>query len=160
MFRGRYEHALDAKGRTSLPSRFRDVLPTFRSAAESACEEALGRLVLTTGLERCVVAYPLSEWLAFEQRLAKLPQFDPHIAMLRRIYVSSAVECDLDKLGRLLIPTTLRQHAGLKKDAVWAGMGKYVELWAKERFDAICDEVMDSQQERTQMAARLAELGL
>ena len=66
MFRGRYEHAIDRKGRTSLPSRFREALT------------ALGdpRVVMTSGLETCVVAYPHGEWLAFEERLAKLPQFD------------------------------------------------------------------------------------
>lgn len=150
MFRGRYEHAIDAKGRTSLPARYREVLS---AAGES-------RLVLTTGLDPCVVAYPMSEWTAFEERLAALPQFDPSVAMLRRIYVSGAVECELDKLGRILIPQTLRQHADLKREATWAGMGKHVELWSKERFDALRDAVLDDPDKKMAVAARLAELGL
>ncbi len=150
MFRGRYEHAIDAKGRTSLPSRFREVL-----AANGE-----GRLVVTTGLDPCLVAYPMSEWQAFEDRLATLPQFDPNVAMLRRILVSGAIDCDLDKLGRVLIPQTLRAHATLDREIVWAGMGRHVELWAKERFDSMRDAVLGDEDKRLAMARRLAELGL
>jgi MraZ protein len=150
VFRGRYEHAIDGKGRTSLPSRFREVLA---AAGES-------RLVLTSGLDACVVAYPMSEWLAFEERLSRLPQFDPTVATLRRIYVSSAVECDFDKLGRILVPAGLREHAKLDRAALWAGMGRHVELWSKEAFDTMRTEVLDDDERRRSMAARLAELGL
>ncbi|HJK89664.1 MAG TPA: division/cell wall cluster transcriptional repressor MraZ [Polyangiaceae bacterium LLY-WYZ-15_(1-7)] len=150
MFRGRYEHAIDKKGRTSLPARFREVLS---AAGES-------RLVITSGLEPCLVAYSMSEWLAFEERLSALPQFDPSVAMLRRIYVSGAVECELDKMGRVLIPATLRKHAELEREATWAGMGKHIELWATARFDAMRESVLDDAEKRQQMAARLAELGL
>ena len=133
-----------------MPSRFREVL------------SALGdcNLVITTGLDPCLVAYPLQEWLAFEQRLADLPQFDESVAMLRRIYVSGAVECELDKLGRLLIPQTLRQHAGLTREALWAGMGRHVELWDKPRFGELNGAVLEDPKKRNAMARRLAELGL
>ncbi|MCU0677803.1 MAG: division/cell wall cluster transcriptional repressor MraZ [Myxococcota bacterium] len=150
MFRGRYEHAIDGKGRTSLPSRFRDVLAS----------EGESKLVITSGLEPCLVAYPMREWLAFEERLSKLPQFDPSVTMLRRIYVSGAVECDFDKMGRVLVPPTLRKHAGLEREVTWAGMGKHVELWATERFDALRDAVAADEDKKQAMAARLAELGL
>ena len=150
MFRGRYEHAIDGKGRTSLPSRFREVLSGNGDS----------RLVITTGLEPCLVAYPLSEWISFEQRLGKLPQFDPSVTMLRRIYVSGAVELDLDKLGRVLIPAGLRKHAQLKRDVLWAGMGPHVELWDRGTFEALRDEVLEDPERRAEMARRLAELGL
>jgi MraZ protein len=153
VFRGRYEHALDAKGRTSLPSRFREVL------AERG-GDAGPRLVLTTGLDPCLVAYPMDEWLAFEERLAAFPQFDPTVAMLRRIYVSGAIECELDKLGRLLIPQSLREHADLGRNVLWAGMGRHVELWSKERFEALQQKVAADEDLRASMASRLAELGL
>jgi division/cell wall cluster transcriptional repressor MraZ len=87
VFRGRYEHAVDEKGRTSVPARFREVMSAHGDV----------HVVLTSGLDPCLVAYPMREWLAFEDRLAKLPQFDPSVAMLRRIYVSGAVECEIDK---------------------------------------------------------------
>ena len=150
MFRGRYEHAVDEKGRTSVPSRFRDVMSAHGDT----------QLVLTSGLEPCLVAYPMHEWLAFEERLSKLPQFDPSVAMLRRIYVSSAVECDLDKHGRILVPASLRKYAGLERESLWAGMGRFAELWAPSRFDAIREVVLDDAEKRADVARRLAELGL
>ena len=150
MFRGRYEHAIDGKGRTSLPSRFREALAGLGET----------RLILTTGLEACVVAYPLPEWHAFEARLARLPQFDESVSTLRRLYMSGAVECDVDKLGRILIPATLRKHAELTRDALWAGMGTHLELWDKDRYEALRSKVLDDPEKRQAMARRLAELGL
>lgn len=150
VFRGRYEHTIDAKGRTSLPSRFREVLAAHGES----------RLVLTTGLDACLVAYPMGEWISFEERLSALPQFDPNVAMLRRIYVSGATECDVDKVGRILIPQTLRDHAHLGRDALWAGMGRHIELWAKDRFDSMRQAVLEDEDKRMEMARRLAELGL
>ncbi|MGB3051550.1 MAG: division/cell wall cluster transcriptional repressor MraZ [Polyangiales bacterium] len=150
MFRGRYEHAIDSKGRTSVPSRFREVMTAHGDS----------QLVLTTGLDSCLVAYPMAEWLAFERRLSELPQFDAEVVTLKRIYVSGAVECEVDKVGRLLIPAALRKHAGLQRDALWAGMGSYIELWAKESFEDLREEVLSDQDRRSEIARRLAELGL
>lgn len=150
MFRGRYEHSIDAKGRTSLPSRFREVLAAHGES----------RLVITTGLDACLVAYPMGEWISFEERLSSLPQFDPSVTMLRRIYVSGAIECDVDKVGRVLIPQNLRDHASLQRDALWAGMGRHIELWAKDRFEAMREAAISDDEKRMQMARRLAELGL
>ncbi|MCA9530901.1 MAG: division/cell wall cluster transcriptional repressor MraZ [Myxococcales bacterium] len=150
MFRGQYEHAIDGKGRTSFPARFREVL--------AQADET--HVVLTTGLEPCLVAYPMSEWIAFEERLAELPQFDPSVAMLRRIYVSGAVECELDKVGRVVVPVQLRRHAELEREALWAGMGTHIELWAKERFAAMRSAVLDDPERRAAVGVRLAELGL
>ncbi len=66
MFRGRYEHTIDAKGRTSVPARYRDAL-------DASGER---RIVLTSALDPCLVAYTPAEWTAFEERLGRLPQFD------------------------------------------------------------------------------------
>jgi MraZ protein len=118
------------------------------------------QLVLTTGLDSCLVAYPMAEWLSFEKRLAELPQFDADVVTLKRIYVSGAVDCEVDKVGRLLIPAALRKHAGLQRDALWAGMGSYIELWAKGSFEDLRTEVLSDQDRRLEIARRLAELGL
>ncbi len=150
MFRGRFEHTIDAKGRTSLPAKFRDTL----------CDSAGGRFVLTTSLEPCLVAYPLAEWTRFEERLAALPQMDPSVVMLRRIYVSGAIECEVDKVGRVVVPQPLRAHAGLKREVIWAGMGRQLELWSKKRFESLVDQVLDDEKKKREMAQRLAELGL
>ncbi|QDE70515.1 MULTISPECIES: division/cell wall cluster transcriptional repressor MraZ [Myxococcus] len=122
MFRGVYEHQIDAKGRTSLPAKLRDTLV-------GAYDE---RLILTTALDRCLHAYPVREWEALELSLAKRNPMEPGVKTLMRLYVASAQECPLDKLGRLLIPPTLRSYAGLEKDVVWAGMVKVIELWSCE----------------------------
>ena len=147
MFRGRYEHTIDAKGRTSLPARYRDVLSSIGER----------RIILTSALDPCLVAYPLAEWRAFEEKLARLPRFDPSVVKLRRLYVSAAVEVSFDAQGRILVPPPLRTYAALEKDVLWAGNGKYAELWDaglwKKHFDA-------SDEEREQIGARLAELGL
>jgi MraZ protein len=79
---------------------------------------------------------------------------------MRRVIVSSAVECDLDKLGRLLIPATLRKHAGLKREALFAGMGKHIELWDKASFEGMTSAVLADDEQRQSIERRLAELGL
>ena len=147
MFRGRYEHTIDAKGRTSLPARYRDVL-------DASGER---RIVLTSALDPCLAAYAMPEWSAFEERLGRLPQFDRAVQKLKRIYVSGAVECEVDDSGRILVPPTLREYAGLAKDVLWAGSGKYAELWDKQAWRSHFETTED---ERRDISSRLAELGL
>jgi len=147
MFRGRYEHSIDGKGRTSLPARYRDVLSSIGER----------RIIVTSGLDPCVVAYTVPEWTSFEEKLARLPQFDRAVQKLKRIYVSGAVDVEVDESGRILIPPTLREHARLEKDVVWAGSGKYAELWDKKTWQ---QNFETTDEERASIAARLAELGL
>ncbi|HKQ71635.1 MAG TPA: division/cell wall cluster transcriptional repressor MraZ [Polyangiaceae bacterium] len=125
MFRGHFEHAIDAKGRTSLPSRFRDVLAATGDA----------RMVLTPSpFDACLHLFPMKAWEEFEAKIAALPQFEPNVIRLRRLYVSAAVEAEVDKQGRVLVPNSLREHALLQKDVLFAGMGQMVELWAREKW--------------------------
>lgn len=147
MWQGQYEHAIDAKGRTSVPARFR----------ESLAAGGEDTFVLTAGLDACVVAYPLAEWRAFEEKLSKLPRFDPSVVKLRRLYVSAAVEVQVDGQGRVLVPPSLRTHGGLEKDVIWAGMGRHAELWAKDRWTRAIETTED---ERRALASKLGELGL
>jgi MraZ protein len=147
VFRGRYEHTIDAKGRTSLPARYRDVLTTLGER----------RIVVTSALDPCLVTYTMPEWTSFEEKLSKLPQFDRAVQKLKRIYVSGAVDVEVDPSGRILIPPTLRDYASLKKDVVWAGAGKYAELWDKKSWGTHFETTDD---ERREISARLAELGL
>jgi MraZ protein len=153
MFRGLYEHTLDAKGRLSLPSHFRDLL---RARAEAESGDA-DLLIITTGIDRCLVAYPPGEWRALETKLAGLSQFDPAVVQLKRIYVAGAAECPIDKNGRLLIPPMLREYAELTQDTVWAGMVTTIEIWARERWNA---QVADSRQDPGAIAKALTGLGL
>lgn len=155
MFRGLYEHTIDAKGRTSLPAHLREVLAAHLQDEDG--KPGAERLIVTTGIDRCLVAYPPSEWEAFEARLAGLSQFDPAVVQLKRIYVAGATECALDKHGRLLIPSMLREYAGITRDVVWAGMVTTIEIWAKEGWT---DQVAASRTDRQAIARALTELGL
>ncbi len=128
MFRGQFVHSVDAKGRISLPARFRDVLLADGDA----------RFVLTPALfDPCLHLYPMKAWEEFEQKVSELPSLDPNAVRFRRMYVSAAVECELDKAGRVLVPPHLRERAELdKSEALWAGMGRILELWSRARWDA------------------------
>ena len=142
MFRGQFTHSIDAKGRISLPSRFRD----------SLMRDGESRFVVTPALfDPCLHVYPLGVWEVFEQRIAELPNLDQHIIRFRRLYVSAAVECELDKAHRVLVPQDLRERVDLTKEALWAGVGKYMELWSKPRFEQAM-EITPEEQEAFKLA--------
>ncbi|MBI5511905.1 MAG: division/cell wall cluster transcriptional repressor MraZ [Deltaproteobacteria bacterium] len=158
MFRGLFEHSVDTKGRTSLPVRFREVLARMeREANGDGVKAREARLIVTTGIDRCLVAYPLPEWQAFETKLAALSQFDPAVVQLKRIYVAGASECTVDRHGRLLLPPMLREYAGLNRDLVWAGMVTTIEIWAKELWT---EQSLSSRVNRDAIARALTEHGL
>lgn len=128
MFRGQFSHAIDAKGRVSMPAR-------FRSPSADGCSEE--PLIVTPALfDPCLHVFPLRAWEELEEKIANLSSLDPHVVRFRRLYVSAACECELDKAGRLLIPQHLRERAKLSKDVLWAGMGRHLELWSKSEWDA------------------------
>ena len=126
MFRGVFEHPIDQKGRTTFPAKLRETLV-------GAYDE---RLIITTALDPCLHAYPVREWEALEAALGKRNPMEPGVKTLMRLYVASAQECGIDKMGRVLIPPSLRDHAGLGKEVVWAGMVKVIELWSKSGWEA------------------------
>jgi MraZ protein len=126
MFRGQFTHTVDAKGRVSLPARFRDVL----------LAEGDARFVLTPAVfDPCLHLFPMKAWEEYERKISALPSMDATAIRFRRMYVSAAVECELDGSGRVLIPPHLRERIRLEKDALWAGMGEKLELWPKSAFD-------------------------
>jgi MraZ protein len=147
VFRGVYEHQIDAKGRTSLPARLRETLV-------GAYDE---RLILTTALDPCLHAYPVREWEALETALGKRSPMEPGVKTLMRLYVASAQECPLDKMGRVLVPPTLRAHASLEKDVVWVGMVKVMELWSRTGW-AKAQEEARAAADSADVARVLAEL--
>ena len=147
MFRGRYEHTIDPKGRVSIPSRFRELLVTHYE------EEKL----IITNCDNALWAYPLKEWRAIEEKVAQLPQFKPEVKTLQRFFIAAAVECLVDKQGRILIPPTLRDYAGLSKDVVLVGMTHRIEIWSTERWQKIFS---DAERDMGSMGDKLADLGL
>lgn len=126
MFRGQFIHAVDPKGRVSMPARFRDQL----------LDQAEPSFVVTPALfDPCLHLYPMRAWQEFEAKVAELPSLDPHVVRFRRLYVSAAHECELDGSGRLLVPPNLRARIDLHREALFAGMGKNLELWSKDNWD-------------------------
>lgn len=116
---------MDGKGRVALPSRYREALT----------KSGDDRLIVTRGLgDAFLDVFPMKRWEAFEARVAELPRFDPNVVKLRRVYVSAAVECELDGQGRLLVPPALREFAKLEKAVMWVGMTEKAELWAADQW--------------------------
>jgi MraZ protein len=127
MFRGLYEHTIDEKGRISLPARIREI---FAGELED-------RLIITTHYsDPCLVVYPLTAWQTLETRLAEKPQFDKRMVRFKRLFVAPAIECTLDRHGRIIVPSVHRQHASLTRDTMWAGMVDFLELWDRETWYA------------------------
>lgn len=146
MFRGRYQHQIDQKGRLSVPSKFREVL-------SSGYDDRL----IITNFDACLWAYPVAEWQALEQKVAALPQFLDEVKALQRVFISAACECPVDKQGRILIPPSLREYGGLDKDVVIVGMTKRFEIWARERWDVVFE---GAQETLGGLGSKLADLGL
>lgn len=146
MFRGRFEHTIDEKGRTSIPIKFRELLSSHYDE----------RLIISN-FDNCLWAYPVAEWQKIEDKVAALPQFNPQVKALQRVFVSAACECPIDKQGRILIPPTLRDYAQLERDIVMVGMVKRIEIWSRARWLKVFNE---SQTTVSEAAEALANLGL
>ena len=138
---GEYNHTIDTKGRLIIPARFR---------------EALGEeFVLTKGLDGCLSIYPMSEWESFEEKLKALPLTDKNARAFSRFFVAGATLCELDKQGRILVPGTLREFAGLDKEVVLTGNLNRVEVWSKEKW-----EENNSYDDMDSIAASMQAMGI
>ena len=143
MFMGEYNHTIDAKGRLIIPSKFR---------------ESLGEgFVITKGLDGCLFAYDNQEWNAFEEKLRALPLSRKDTRQFARFFLAGAAEVEVDKQGRILIPSNLREFAGLLKDVVLVGVASRVEIWSKEKWDSLQEEDDEAVED---IAERMSELGL
>jgi MraZ protein len=146
MFRGRYEHALDSKGRISIPSKFREIL-------NKKYDE---RLVITN-FDHCLVAFPYKEWSVLEKKVGSFSLVRKETSAFFRFFYSSAIDCEIDRQGRLLIPQTLRDYANLQRDIVLVGEGKRIEIFAKERWQ---EEARRAEEDFDKIRGTLADLGL
>jgi transcriptional regulator MraZ len=117
MFRGRYNHTIDPKGRLSIPARFRDVLAQFD-----------GKMVVVPN-EHSLEVHP-------EEKVNAQPQFDTELRHLSRLYVSRAMDVSLDGAGRILLPPDTRKQAGLEREVTLVGGGRRMfEVWDRMRFE-------------------------
>jgi len=124
MFRGKFIHSVDEKGRISLPSRFREVLRT-KYGSEN---------LVITNLPECLVVYPFEEWKKLEERLLSIPWDSKEGREFLRYFLGAAEECQPDKQGRLLLPQALREEYKLDKEVYLLGMLTYFEIWNPERL--------------------------
>jgi len=145
VFRGRFNHSIDTKGRLNLPAKFREVLA-------GKFEE---KLILVKH-NRCLRAYPLSVWKTLEK--TKFTQFrTPEQEAVFRWVLGSMAECGFDKQGRILIPQDLRAHADLTRETVVVGILDKIEVWNRQRWE---EEVEGRVQESFNVEEALQELGL
>ena len=120
MLIGEYEHSLDSKGRIIMPAKLR--------------QDMGEKLIVTKGLDGCLFAFSQSEWLNFETKLKALPLSDKNARNFVRFFLSGATECEIDKQGRFLISSNLREFADLQKEVVIIGVLDKIEIWSKEKW--------------------------
>jgi len=122
-FRGRFEYAIDAKGRVNIPSPFRDRLQEYGQES-----------FFITNFSDCLYAYTAEDWSRIEERLSHIPSTDRRRNAFVRFFLGGAVEVVPDKQGRILIPPSLRAYAQLEKDVVFLGLTKRFEIWSLARW--------------------------
>lgn len=136
---GEYNHTIDTKGRVIVPAKFR--------------EELGEEFVLTLGLDGCLFVYSNEEWENFVNKLRELPG-NKEARQLQRYFMAGAITCEVDKQGRILIPSKLREKAELQKDVVFVGVVGKIEVWSKERWEANTYDDMDA------VAEHMSDLGI
>ena len=144
MFRGRFDHTIDTKGRISIPSAFRMIL-----------ERRSERPPMLTNAFRCLHLYPYEDWCELERKIVENATEDMDFQAYQRLMLGGAAECPIDKQGRLLVPPYLRNHAGLERDVTIAGVGPRIEIWDKARFEA---DLMKTQARFNEIASTVAGL--
>lgn len=145
MARGRFSHAMDDKGRVSIPAVLRNELL-----------EQDGPPFVTNLVDKPALGlFAHDRWLAIEERLKNMSTVQPDLSSLQRMLVSGAVEAPIDGQGRILIPPYLREHAGLERDITIAGVGQRIEIWDKGRFDEELDAIRQRGREVSNVAADL-----
>lgn len=143
MFIGEYAYLIDEKKRLAIPAKFR---------------KGLGKkAVITRGIDNCLVIYPLSEWRQLAEKLQRLPSSRADSRGFVRLMLAGAIDTELDKLGRILIPDYLKEYATLKKNVSILGLSNRIEVWDEEKWKGYKNK---TEQEAGNIAERLQELGV
>lgn len=143
MLIGEYRHTIDTKKRLALPVKFRN---------------ELGQTVIVTrGIDNCLIVYPEKEWGAVSDKLSKLPASQVEARSFARIMLAGAMEVNLDKLGRILIPDYLKKYAGLKKNVVVCGLSNRLEVWDETKWETYKGRV---EKKVGRVVSKLGELGM
>jgi len=143
MLIGQYEHTIDSKKRLALPAKFRSELGE--------------KVVITRGIDSCLVVYTENEWRQVSEKLSKMPVSQPEARSFARIMLAGAMEVNLDKLGRILIPDYLKKYAGLQKNVVICGLRNRLEIWDAKKWEVYKKEV---EKGVSRIASKLGDLGI
>lgn len=143
MLIGEYNHTLDPKKRLSLPSRWR--------------KELGKKLVVTRGLDNCLFVYPLKEWQTITEKVGRLPLGQADTRSFNRFFLSGAVEVEVDKNGRILVPDFLKEFAKLNAKVVLAGIHDRVEIWDEKKWNDYKERI---EKQADALAEKLGEIGV
>ena len=141
LFTGEYECKMDAKGRLTLPSKVKSKLP----------EVSGNQLILSLGLEPCLVIYPLVEYRKIYAQIASMNEFNEEYRRLQRNFFRRIAEIELDGAGRILIPKTMSKYANLDKEIILVGMGNRMELWDSTVYE---EYIINDNKEFSQLAQK------
>ena len=141
MFMGEYNHTIDAKDRLIIPAKFREVLGD--------------EFVVTKGMDGCLFVFDNSEWQVFAEKLRSLPMIDKEVRQFTRFFLAGAASVEVDKQGRILLPSVLRDFAGITKDTVLIGVGSRIEIWSKDRWEGTV-----TYQDMDEISTHMVELGI
>lgn len=130
-FSGKYYYTLDPKGRIIVPAPLRELIYKKYDTAKL--------YITNAAFDKCLEIYPQAEWSRLEEKIGSLPRTDDAVAYFLRRVVASAMECEMDKQGRLLIPYEHRQDAGISADVVLVGQLDKIEIWDKSAWTEVCD---------------------
>ena len=144
MFIGEYNGTIDDKARISIPAKFRS------SVSKS-------QVVVTRGLDNSLVLYTLDEWKKLAEKLASLPISTANTRAFSRLMLAGAMDCDIDKQGRIVLPGYLKEFAKIQKKLVFAGMYNRIEIWGEELWEKYKAQ---TEKNSNQIAEQLGDLGV
>lgn len=143
MFIGEYQHSIDPKKRLALPSRFRG--------------ELKNKVVVTRGLDKCLFVYPIKVWEDIAGKLGTLPVGESTTRSFIRLMLAGAIDCEIDKQGRILIPDFLKDYAGLTREVTVAGVYNRLEIWDGKKWSAY---KKNAEKNSDEIAEQLGKLGV
>lgn len=143
MFIGEYSHSIDSKKRLAVPVRFRN--------------ELKNKAVITRGLDKCLFIYPMKVWSELANKLGNLPVGESGTRSFIRLMLAGAVDVEVDKQGRILIPDYLKEYAGFQKNVVIAGLYNRLEAWDEKKWNVY---KKNAEKNSDEIAEQLGKLGV
>jgi MraZ protein len=143
MFIGEYQHSIDEKGRLAIPVKFRDGVGSG--------------VVVTRGLDNCLFVFPMDEWKKLAEKLSSLPLSQSNSRAFARLMLAGAMDVEVDRQGRVVVPEYLRRYAKLGKDVVVAGLYGRIEIWGRSAWEKYKAK---TEKDSNDIAEKMGELGI